>query len=429
MSANTVDPLKLIRVAYSVRETDRNPFNYCTSSGEVLESLSLECTHITIPSGQPSCPFLIFPRAVLTNYRSKRGLGPHYPLDTICFLLERKDDSYTNYLQDARKLGMVVVSLPDKKELVEYLMNSDTSATEYAAVDSEAELPVPLMVFPDSLKERESGTLTVLSDAEADEIEQSETETEQQKQRENTETQTAKKPTLDTSLIRPVQSTEALLHCDKDFSQIYNQTFKNYLATHLNASTGSKDKTVNRTSSSLLDQISSMNANNTSSSNSSNHSSKKTVWIIIVPAGSNSLLTLHNIKDFLSDSKYIPVSEARSRGPKPSSLRIEHSGNTFEIIDNPARLALNDWSRVLACFTLSSTWQFKGWKWETPLELFQHIVGFHVYFDDVALDQNVAGWNVTKLAISRNKRHLDATAVMTFWTKINDAIKIRTSRK
>ena len=129
------------------------------------------------------------------------------------------------------------------------------------------------------------------------------------------------------------------------------------------------------------------------------------------------------------DSKYIPVSEARTRGPKPSSFRIEHSGNTFEIVDNPARLALSDWSRVLACFTLTSTWQFKGWKWESPLELFQHIVGFHVYFDDVAMDHNVAGWNVTKLAISRNKRHLDATAVMTFWTRINDSIKTRISRK
>ena len=125
------------------------------------------------------------------------------------------------------------------------------------------------------------------------------------------------------------------------------------------------------------------------------------------------------------DSKYISTVEARSRRPKPTSLRLEHSGNTFELIDNPARLAPADWSRVLACFTLTSTWQFKGWKWETPLELFQHIVGFHVHFDDVALDPTVAGWNVTKLAISRNKRHLDATAVMTFWNRIEDTIKIK----
>lgn len=414
MSSNRVDPLKLIRVAYSVRETDRNPFNYCTSSGEVLDTILPECTHITIPSGQPSCPLLIFPRSVLTNYRSKRGTGAHYPLDAICFLLERKDDSYTNYLQDVRRFGLTVISLPDKKELVDYLMNSDASVTEYASVDVGAELPIPLMLFPDSA---DSVKEAVDSEMETEVTESSSSKT---------------KPVMDTSVIRPVQSTEALLHADKDFSSIYNQTFKSYLISHLGGvNTSSKDK--KGASSSLLDQITSMNANANANNNNNNAniggSNKKQVWIIIVPAGSTALLTLHNAKEFLIDSKYISVAEARSRGPKPLSLRIEHSGNTFEIIDNPARLALSDWSRVLACFTLTSTWQFKGWKWETPLELFQHIVGFHIYFDDLAIDQNVAGWNVTKLAISRNKRHLDATAVMTFWTRINDAIKTKISRK
>jgi parafibromin len=198
-----------------------------------------------------------------------------------------------------------------------------------------------------------------------------------------------------------------------------NLNFKNYLASF------SASKDVKKTSS-LLDQISSMN---TQTSSIKSSGKKAPVWIIIIPAGSTALLTLHNAKDFLMDSKYISTGEARSRGPKPASLRLEHSGNTFELIDNPARLAPADWSRVLACFTLTSTWQFKGWKWETPLELFQHIVGFHVYFDDVALDQTVASWNVTKLAISRNKRHLDATAVMKFWNLIDEAIKSKGYKK
>lgn len=428
MSNTPVDPLKLIRIAYSVRETDKNPFNYCTSSGEIMDSILPECTHITIPSGQPNCPFLIFPRSVLTNYRSKRGTGPHYPLDSICFLLERKDDSYTNYLQDVRKFGLTVVSLPDKKELVEYLMNSDISVTEYAAVDSNAELPIPLLLFPDSND-------TKMESEPEEEAAQEEEEDEKDSKEDSLSKKSKSSTALDTSLIRPIKSTEALLHCEKDFSQIYNQTFKNYLITHLGGAisssssntNNSRDKKNSGASGSLLDQISSMNTN--SNSNNSSISNKKQVWIIIIPAGSTALLTLHNVKDFLMDSKYVPVAEARSRAPKPSSIRIEHYGNTFEIIDNPARLALSDWSRVLACFTLTSTWQFKGWKWETPLELFQHLQGFHVYYDDMALDQNVASWNVTKLAISRNKRHLDSTAVMTFWNKINDAIKVKLSKK
>lgn len=164
---------------------------------------------------------------------------------------------------------------------------------------------------------------------------------------------------------------------------------------------------------------------NNSSNNSTPSKTKQQPWIIILPAGSNTLLTLNNANDFLSNSKYISVADARAKGPKPSSLKLEHEGQVFEIIDNPARLAISDWNRVLACFTLTSTWQFKGWKWENPVELFQHIVGFHLYFDDLPVDQTVSGWNVTKLALSRNKRHLDTTAVMNFWNRISEAIKSR----
>ena len=222
-----VDPLKLIRVAYSVRETDKNPFNYCTSAGEVLDQLSEECSHITVPSGQPNNPFYIFPRSVLTNYRSKRGSGPHYPLDAICFLLERKDDSYTNYLQDVRRLGLTVVSLPDKRELVEYLMmfNNEDTTTEYAAVDTSAELPVPLMLFPDSPE-----AISERNDKEKDGTGAKEREREREKDKEKDgrkykdkekeknkieSSSNSRKGTVDTSLIRPALTTENVFHCDK----------------------------------------------------------------------------------------------------------------------------------------------------------------------------------------------------------------------
>lgn len=212
-----VDPLKLIRVAYSVNDTDKNPFNYCTSSGQVLESLSDECTHITVPSGQPSCPFLIFPRDVMTNYRSKRGNGPHYPLDSICFLLERKDDSYTNYLQDVRKLGLTVVSLPDKKELVEYLMMVNEEG-EYSAVDKEAPLPVPLMLFPESpeaLREQEQKAASLSSKKRKTETEEEKFEKDANEPEITSKKVAVSGDLIDSSLVRPVQSTEALLHCDK----------------------------------------------------------------------------------------------------------------------------------------------------------------------------------------------------------------------
>lgn len=213
-----MDPLKLIRIAYSVnKDTNRNPFNYCKPTGEVLDTLTDECTHITVPSGQPSCPFLIFPRSVQTNYRSKRGNGPHYPLDSICFLLERKDDSYTLYLQDVRKLGLTVVSLPDKKELVEYLMMVNEEG-QYAAVDKDAELPVPLMLFPESpeaLREKEQKAAAVsIKKRELEYYKEGEAEEEEQEESKR-KASSSGGTLIDSSLVRPVQSTEALFHCDK----------------------------------------------------------------------------------------------------------------------------------------------------------------------------------------------------------------------
>jgi hypothetical protein len=201
-SANVpVDPLQLIRNAYRVRETDQNPFAYCTSNGSVLEALTRDCTHITVATSPTSCA--IFPRAVATNYRSKRGAGPHYPLDSICFLLERKDDSYTNYLQDVRRLGFTVVSLPDKRELVEYLTMANEDG-QYGAVDRTAELPLPLLLFPESLEAlREQEQKTQFDGPSA-----------RESAGESAGGSDVKK-SVDASLVRPIQTTETLFHCKK----------------------------------------------------------------------------------------------------------------------------------------------------------------------------------------------------------------------
>lgn len=144
-----IDPLKLIRAALSSpNESGEAPFIYCTAAGDVLEGLVPECSHIAILSGQSNPTRYIFPRAASTNFRSKRGQGPCYPLDAVCFLLNHSDSTYTEYLQEARKIGLVIVSLTDKKELIEYLTSSGEVDLPY--IDTAAELPVPLEHFPES---------------------------------------------------------------------------------------------------------------------------------------------------------------------------------------------------------------------------------------------------------------------------------------
>lgn len=51
----------------------------------------------------------------------------------------------------------------------------------------------------------------------------------------------------------------------------------------------------------------------------------------------------------------------------------------YLVIDNPSRLADKEWDRVVAVVSVGKEWQFKGWKWSTPVELFSHVINifFH----------------------------------------------------
>ena len=61
-------------------------------------------------------------------------------------------------------------------------------------------------------------------------------------------------------------------------------------------------------------------------------------------------------------------------------------------------------------------WQFKGWPWNgNPTEIFSKICGFHIKWDEVSLEKNIANWAVHTIQLSRSKRHLDRAKLMLFW--------------
>jgi len=70
---------------------------------------------------------------------------------------------------------------------------------------------------------------------------------------------------------------------------------------------------------------------------------------------------------------------------------------------------------------LGPPWQFKDWKWSSPVELFSKTQGFYLHFDDSQVPDTVKSWNVKLLPVSRekHKRHLDRTAVLQFWAAVD----------
>ena len=47
------------------------------------------------------------------------------------------------------------------------------------------------------------------------------------------------------------------------------------------------------------------------------------------------------------------------------------------------------------------------------------VCAFHLKYDEMRLDANVARWAVTVIELSRTKRHLDRAALMVFWEHLD----------
>merc|ERR1712002_1417269 len=132
--------------------------------------------------------------------------------------------------------------------------------------------------------------------------------------------------------------------------------------------------------------------------------------IIIIPAAAQSLITMYNAKDILQDLKFIHTDTKKSQGMKRDNevlMQRQRTGNVtapYRIIDNIARLGKDDWDRVVAVFILGPAWQLKSWPWGgNPVDIFSNIKAFHIKWQTLPLDANVAKWAVTVIELDMNK--------------------------
>ena len=152
------------------------------------------------------------------------------------------------------------------------------------------------------------------------------------------------------------------------------------------------------------------------------------------------MINIYNVSAFLQDLIYVPAEQKRKEeaGKKPQNVTIAHRQRTttdqrllpYQVIDSVEHLTPDDWKRVVAVFTDGKTWQFKGWPYSSPTDIFSKGVcgvcfclfcvrlslflttlaffffpgfvacGFHLKFDDQATDSNVTKWNVKVLSVS-----------------------------
>ncbi|MCJ1429301.1 accessory factor associated with RNA polymerase II, partial [Sticta canariensis] len=124
--------------------------------------------------------------------------------------------------------------------------------------------------------------------------------------------------------------------------------------------------------------------------------------IILLSPSASSLLRMSNIKSFLEAGTYIPPDSALA-GSSGATATILHISRLlpaidasrplrFILVDTPEQFKPDYWSRVVAVFTTGQTWQFRGYKWQSPPELFRHVLGIYVGWRGEDVPTTVRGW-------------------------------------
>ncbi|OAF70587.1 Cell division cycle protein 73 [Intoshia linei] len=144
--------------------------------------------------------------------------------------------------------------------------------------------------------------------------------------------------------------------------------------------------------------------------------------IIVIPASTNSIITMFNCKSILGDLKYADNLKTDINRPNEIIINRKSSSSTFpyKVIDNVNKLEPDDWSRVIAVFVQGPAWQFKGWPWNgNPVEIFSNLKAFHLKWKELPIDTNIKKWSVEILELDRIKRHLDRALLQQIWKSID----------
>ena len=159
--------------------------------------------------------------------------------------------------------------------------------------------------------------------------------------------------------------------------------------------------------------------------------------IILLSPSASSLLRMSNIKSFLSDGTYTPPDSSSAS----ASSNILHISRMIPSIDaaRPFRFILVDstdqfkpdyWDRLVAVFTTGQAWQFKSYKWQTPQDLFSHVLGIYLGWRGEQVPETVRGWGrgVSSSAVEKWRgdgvgRWRDREVVEGLWGRVEEQMR------
>ncbi len=103
-------------------------------------------------------------------------------------------------------------------------------------------------------------------------------------------------------------------------------------------------------------------------------------------------------------------------------------------MDTPEQFKPDYWARVVAVFTTGQTWQFKGYKWQSPPDLFKNVLGIYVGWRGEDIPGTVKGWGrgVVSTQVDKWNSHAgvqgrwrDREVVEGLWGAIEESMRNR----
>ncbi|KAI8904716.1 hypothetical protein EDD86DRAFT_277914 [Gorgonomyces haynaldii] len=288
-----------------------------------------------------------------------------YSVGSVIHFYVNMDMEPAKYLQHMVDLNMQSISFVDRKDLKDFLMGGSSQFVDKGGQQD-------VLGFDLAQKQRELGD-DVLKDVQIME--------------------------KINSMTRTINTRTSILCVPKNFTQIQTQSMKLFVE---NEGKNLKRKMQQPTK--------------------DKQQKKRQHAIIIVPAGAQSLISLYNVKDFLLNKKFIPSQTYRDNGePKPLKVSFKIDDVTYDVYDAVDTFSSRDWEQVVVVFTNGQEWQFKGWKWDKPVDIFHRFKGFFLKYHDEPNPGQTSQWKVSGLNIHRHRRNLDAAEVFKFWKLSQDS--------
>ena len=99
----------------------------------------------------------------------------------------------------------------------------------------------------------------------------------------------------------------------------------------------------------------------------------------------------------------------------------------FVVVDSPEKFKPEYWDRVVAVFTTGQEWQFRGYRWSNPVELFRQTKGFYIGWEGEQVPEAVKKWGtgVQCLKVERAGRWRDREVVEKFWEGVEGWMRVK----